>query len=119
MAVTSSLCYATASDLFPFSLYICIYTQWLSPTVYYHRLQYNICTPNTTVIYLYTSLDNTITFLHIRYTSVNWNDIFYCQVDIYCIIEYINCILTHINQIVFLLINYETIKKKEPAAGTH
>ena len=103
MAVTSSLCYATASDLFPFSLYI--YTQWLSPTVYYHRLQYNICTSNTTVIYLYTSLDNTITFLHMRYTSVNWNDIFYCQVDIYCIIVYILYINTY-KPDGFLLINY-------------
>ena len=83
----------------------------LSPYIYTHSgcppqyttIVYNIIfvLQNTTVIYLYTSFDNTITFLHMRYTSVNWNDIFYCQVDIYCIIVYINCILTHINQMVF------------------
>ena len=67
--------------------------QVLYLTLLNHRLQSYLYFKYTTVIYLYTSLDNTITFVHKRYTSVNCNDIFYCHFDIYRIIVYI--MLTH------------------------
>ena len=50
-----------------------------------------ICTSNILLLYIHIHF---YIIVHNKYTSVNCNDILHCQVDIYCIIVYMNCILT-------------------------
>ena len=115
-------CQTSVSDLFPVSLYPVavtspffmrlrqisslapyIYTQWLSPTVYYHRLQYNICTSNILLLYIYIHLWIILLHLCIRDTPLLIVMIFW-YISHNCI-HYVNTYKPD----GFLLINYEQI----------